>query len=278
MKTVMIAFWMLVTAPVTLGQPVHQIDGSIEATRPRLFNTIRPDDQKIFPGITMLGTSDIWDPHNLEYTFDPVHLERRLDLLVDINEPDRWILADIERLTYSNGKRINRETPEDFLIAITNIKLLRPENPAAIDGGVSVSWTRLLNLDEETGRYAHHGEWIADAQRWRPAIEVADYWGSPQYRDGRSQEEWLLRLEVFNMLFRQEFPDKPLAIVIWHRERINGLEQWITQDDYVEMGLAARALGNHVIAFGREDDPGGENFERAQAYFEALAREWARFR
>lgn len=245
-------------------------------SEPRLFNTIRFDAQKVFDGITQLSTSDIWSPHNLNYTFDPAHLEERLDLLVPLDDPEQFINADIERLTYADGHRVNRETPEDFYTAITNIKALRPDNPAALDGGLPVSWTRLIARDEETTEYAHHESWIKESERWRPAIEAADYWTSSHYRDGRPQYDWIERLEVFHSLFSQQFPGKPLTIVIWHRERVgpDRTEEWITMEDYIEMGITARDLGCHVIAFGREDNPDRVDYERAMKYFAELEALW----
>lgn len=241
---------------------------------PRLFSMIKSDDGQAFDGLSQLQTCDIWDPHDLTYSFSIDHMALRLDELSPDVDTTRFIIADIERLDYIDGHRVNYETPEDFLVAIESMALLRPLNPVAIDGGLSVSWARLLGRDGNTGEYRNHDDWREDAQRWRPAVEVADYWGSAHYRDGHTQDEWLERLEVFKMLFDEQFPDKPLMILIWHRERVgpDRSEEWITMRDYVEMGTAARDLGCHVAAFGREND--SDEFHRARQYFQQLVNAW----
>lgn len=244
-----------------------------QARELRLFNTIKRGGwAQIHEGISQVRTSDIWDPHNASYQFDPAYLSDRLDTVAPWYLPDQVILADVERLTYPDGNVVDYETPEDFLLAITNIKLFRPDQYAGIDGGLSLSWAQLLAKDENG--YRHHDEWREDAQPWRPAIEAADYWTMSMYRDGETQQDWIERLRVFRSLFREQFPGKPLMIMIWHRERIGAEreEVWISMRDYVHMGLVARNLGCHVVAFGRETDD--ENYDRAMSYFDRLAREW----
>lgn len=240
----------------------------------QLYSMIKSQDQRVFHGLTQMQTCDIWDPHDLTYRYSRSHVRNRLDLTVDPDDPNRVILCDIERLIYNDGHRVDYETPEDYLHAVTEIKLMRPDNLTAVDGGLSVSWARLLGRDGNTGEYRNHDDWREDAQDWREPIEAADYWAMSMYRDGHTQDEWIERTEVFADLFREQFPGKPLMIVIWHRERVGQEreEVWITMRDYVEMGMVAKRVGCHVTAFGRENDP--DEFRRSQQYFAQLRNAW----